>query len=82
MPSYDGVYSESNPVPGRGGEDSQDRDNRYRSSEANQTVGEDSEPLAEETETVHVVATVEMKSQETHPEAWGQQDDVCDSQAD
>ena len=82
LPSYDDVNSEPKLAPVRGGEDSQDRDDWYRDPKANQTPGEDSEPLADEAQTVHVVAGVEVKTQEEHPEATGQQDDVCDGQAD
>ena len=82
LPPYDGVYSESNPVPGGGGEDSKDRDGGYCGTKADETVGEDCEPRGDEPKPVHVVASVEMKTQETHPEARGQQDDVRHSQAD
>lgn len=82
LPPYDGVYSESNGVPGGGGEDSQDRDGGYGGTEANQTAGEDFEPGRDETQPVHVVASVEMEAEEAHPEAGGQQHDVSDSQAD
>ena len=65
-----------------GGEDPEDRDGGYCGPKTDEAVGEDCEPLGDETKPVHVVACVEMKTEETHPEARGQQDDVSDSQAD
>ena len=82
LPSYDDVYSEPKLASVGGGEDSQDRDDWYRDPKANQTPGEDSEPLADEAQSVHVVAGVEIETQEEHSEATGQQDDVCDGQTD
>ena len=76
----DGVYPEEDPAPGGGGQHPQYGAHHYDGPQSDEGVGEDGEPGVDEVEPGHVVAGVEVQTEEEHPEPGGQKDDVGDRQ--